>query len=324
MHYLLPLLNLLKDGQFHSGEHLSMQLGLTRASIWKQIHKIKQLGVPVDAITGKGYCIPGGIDLLDFDFIRSALTAFFDVELIGLFTVKSTNDYLLEFIKKHPSQKPIVVLSEMQTAGRGRQGKYWHSPFAKNILLSCYWSFSCDFHHLAGLSLVLAIACVQALEKLGIEDLQIKWPNDLYAKGRKLGGILIETQREGEGLIQAVIGIGINYYTMQDEHLIDQQVISVEQLMNNHLPSRNQSIVTLVRFLTTHLEQFTHMGFKTFLSNWKQYDMLAKKKVEIERNAKKIQGMAIGINELGHLQLDINGELISIDSGYDRLSIIDN
>lgn len=315
----LRLLNLLKDGQLHSGEDLSKQLGLTRASIWKQIHKIKELGIEVEAITGQGYRLPGGLDLLDGDALTSALAPKVEVVYEPLLT--STNDYLLDYLRSSMHPMPLVVMTEAQTKGRGRHGKSWQSSFAKTILCSLYWPFEKDFHQLAGISLVIAIATVQALEKVGIDSVKIKWPNDLYVGDKKLAGILVETQREAEGLIHTVIGVGLNHYSGSHLKSEQREFIALDTFAQD-VPTRQNLSITLVETLLDALQLFSDAGFGAFLAQWKRYDMLAGKRIAVKQHNGICEGVAKGVNPVGHLEILTQTQTVYIDSGYESMVIL--
>jgi len=122
-------------------------------------------------------------------------------------------------IKSLPAEDNILVCcAETQTKGRGRFGRTWHSPVGENIYCSVKWPFSKPVLHLSGLSLVIALAVMATLQKLGFhQDIGIKWPNDILWQGKKLAGILIETQGTRE--LQVIIGIGMNISLKMPDNL---------------------------------------------------------------------------------------------------------
>ncbi|MGL5974056.1 MAG: biotin--[acetyl-CoA-carboxylase] ligase, partial [Aeromonas sobria] len=181
------LITLLSDGQFHSGEQLGEQLGISRAAVSKHMAALKELGLDLFSLTGKGYRLAVPMALYE----QGTLQALAPMAPVHCFPViDSTNQYLLERVSRLQSGESC--LAECQTAGRGRRGKPWVSPFGCQLILSMYWRLEQGMAAAMGLSLAVGVAVVQALESLGYQGVELKWPNDLYYQGRKLAGILVE------------------------------------------------------------------------------------------------------------------------------------
>ena len=161
-------------------------------------------------------------------------------------SLSSTNDYLMELVSKSATLMPkTAVLAETQTAGKGRQGRNWVSVKG-NILLSVYRPFAGKFEDLYGLSLAVGIAIARVLKAHGLADVQLKWPNDIYWQERKMGGILIETKQNRPGVIDTIIGIGLNVVDMQDHSAqIDQKFVSLEDALQ-HKVYRDKLVACLL------------------------------------------------------------------------------
>src|SRR6218665_2241503 len=127
------ILNLLADGRFHSGEELGVLLGVSRAAVWKHLQKLEGMGISLLSVKGRGYCIDGGLDLLDLAKITASIQSSLPFKLNLFPQIDSTNSYLM----RHESPAMQVCLAESQSAGRGRRGRQWVSPFARNIY--CSW-----------------------------------------------------------------------------------------------------------------------------------------------------------------------------------------
>ena len=205
---LNKILTLLADGQFHSGEEVGQALGVSRAAVWKHMKKLDELDIPYSSVKGRGYRLQDDIELLDEKRIQEALSQRLDILEI-LLDVNSTNTYLFERAADHMGKR-YAVLAEKQVGGRGRRGRQWVSPFGKNIYLSLLTSFAGGVASLEGLSLMTAIAVEKAMARLGVGDIGLKWPNDVYARGKKLAGILLEVTGEYSSHCQVVMGIGLN------------------------------------------------------------------------------------------------------------------
>jgi len=151
-------------------------------------------------------------------------------------SVNSTND---ELWRRHTDGKSTaaVCLAESQTAGRGRRGDHWHSPSAGNLYLSLFWPFPAKMPQ-NGLSIAIGISLINTLKAEGINDLQLKWPNDILHKRHKLAGILVES-RFGKHQ-NTVVGIGLNFkLPTKTQTQINQKTTSLQQLCTE-VPCRNQ------------------------------------------------------------------------------------
>ena len=151
------ILQTLSDGRFHSGEALAQDAGVTRAAVWKAIQSLQSdFALDIHSVHGRGYRLAESIELLDRASILQQLRQ--PTALAGLetfFSIDSTNHYLMH-AHAQAVQAPWVVLAEQQTAGRGRRGRSWQSPFAGNIYGSLLWRFNQINANFVGLSLVVA------------------------------------------------------------------------------------------------------------------------------------------------------------------------
>lgn len=295
-------LDALSDGQFHSGQQLAQASGVTRAAIWKQVRAIRELGVTVESVPGRGYRIPGGLELLDADRIRLALEPEERNRDIYVFPVlDSTNRWLAE---RREASSGTVCLAEMQTAGRGRRGRRWVSPFGGNLYLSMLWHFEHGPAALGGLSLAVAVATLRGFTSLGIAGVRIKWPNDLYWDDRKLAGTLVEVSGESTGPCRAVVGMGINLRvpdTVRGQ--IDQPWTELRELPGGEAVGRNQLAAALVREWSRAMTRFAREGLEPFLPEFHQHDMTRGREVMLMTARDRRQGRAIGVDEQGRLRV---------------------
>ena len=207
----IPLLRAIADGNFHSGAVLAERFKVSRAAIWHAVEDAETLGVRVFRVRGRGYRLAEPLEFIDANVVLHQLGADAKgLHLEVLDAVASTNSYLLTHAGD-PAAHGQVAIAEMQIAGRGRRGRAWHTPFAGALTFSILWRFQQGVAALGGLSLAAGLAVAQACEALGIQGIQLKWPNDVMHGGRKLAGILIEVQGEMQGPSVAVIGVGLNY-----------------------------------------------------------------------------------------------------------------
>lgn len=297
----LTLVNILSDGEFHSGEQLGERLGMSRAAINKHIQTLRDWGIDIFTVPGKGYSLPEPIQLLDADFIRSHVTS---GNISVLPVIDSTNQYLIERIES--LQSGDVCLAEYQQAGRGRRGRQWFSPFGANLYLSMHWKLEQGPAAAVGLSLVIGIVMAEVLHTLGAGQVRVKWPNDLYLHDRKLAGILTELTGKTGDAAHIISGAGINL-TMRNvqENVINQGWINLQEAGISI--NRNHLAVELINALRNALIIFEQEGLKPFLSRWEKLDNFIHRPVKLIIGEREIVGISRGINEQGALMLEQNG-----------------
>lgn len=297
----LHLVSILADGEFHSGEQLGVKLGMSRAAINKHIQTIRDWGVDIFTVPGKGYSLPSPIQLLDEEEILAALP---EGRVSVLPVIDSTNQYLLDRISQLTSGDACVA--EYQQAGRGRRGRKWFSPFGANLYLSMYWKLDQGPAAAMGLSLVIGIVMAEVLQKLGAEDVRVKWPNDLYLKDRKLAGILVELTGKTGDAAQLVIGAGINLKMREPAaDSIDQGWINLQEAGVNI--DRNQLTATLLQELRSALRQFEVEGLPPFITRWRRLDNFLDRPVKLLIGEQEIHGIERGIDQQGALLLEQDG-----------------
>jgi len=311
----LDVVRLLCDGRWHSGEALAQSLGISRAAVWKRLQGLKSWGLPLHSVQGRGYRLPQAFVLLDAEAIRARLAPATQTQLanIDIFPViDSTNAWLMA---QAPSQKRAhLCLAEFQSAGRGRRGRQWQSPFGANLYFSLAWRFDETPSQLGALSLAVGVAIAETLGALGAEEIGVKWPNDLLWRGRKLAGILLEHRGEGAGPARVVIGIGLNHAMTPEQAQsmggIDQPWTSLQEVMQANqlkLPDRNLLAAKLCDTLTRALEQFADSGFAGFTDRWSARDLARGTPVALEHDGQMIKGVAQGVDSDGALLLEIDG-----------------
>jgi len=298
------LVNLLADGEFHSGEKIGELLGVSRTSVNNYIKGLQEIGLDIFKVTGKGYCSASPLSLLNAQAIKT-ISGSEHVYVDQI--VDSTNQYLLEKIPELANGQTCIA--EYQAAGRGRRGREWISPFASHLYFSMYWRLDAGIEKASGLSLLVGIAVVNALEKLGLQGVGLKWPNDLYYQGKKLAGILVELQAEASDVCHSVIGIGINVRMPEEQgKRIDQPWADLTSI--NGLPvDRNQLSGLLINELQTLLTAYEAEGLAPFLSRWFELDCFLEQQVNLLVADKVQTGICKGINEQGALLLEIDNEV---------------
>ncbi|EKO3954010.1 bifunctional biotin--[acetyl-CoA-carboxylase] ligase/biotin operon repressor BirA [Vibrio fluvialis] len=305
----LTLLKTLSDGAFHSGESLGAQLGMTRAAISKHIQGIQEWGVDVFRVQGKGYQLAQPLHMLDEALIQAQVNN--PVELHPI--ISSTNQYLLDNVDTLTSG--TVCLAEYQANGRGRRGRHWVSPFGANLYFSMYWRLDAGIAAAMGLSLVVGVAIVEALEKMGLEGVKLKWPNDLYYQDRKLAGILVELSGQAGAAAHLVIGMGMNLIMQDRESNIDQPWASLSQVIGQDHVDRNQLAVAFIQALDQALRNYELHGMQDFVERWNRLDNFIGRKVRLIMGANEIAGIERGIDAHGGVLLEMEDGIKSFIGG---------
>ncbi len=298
------LLGLLADGRFHSGEALGRALGVSRGAVWKQIAALDALGLDVFRVPGRGYRLARPMELLDRERILAGLLPESRDrlhELLVADSVDSTNSRLLEM----DTDGVAACLAEHQQAGRGRRGRAWVSPFGANLYLSVSWPFASLPPDFPALGLAAGVAARRALEDIGARGVWLKWPNDLYAEGAKLGGILLEMRGEPPGPCRVVAGIGVNVDMPEAAGgAVDQRWIDLAGVMGGVLPSRNALAIALLDHWIAAFAGFERGGFADFREEWRTADLLAGADVEVADGRQRLVGRALGVAADGALEIE--------------------
>jgi BirA family biotin operon repressor/biotin-[acetyl-CoA-carboxylase] ligase len=301
------ILSLLADGNFHSGTELAEALGISRSAIWKQLQGLAELGLAYSAVSGKGYRLNKPLELLVASTIKEeinkqTLVLISSVEIHD--QIDSTNRYLVER-SQYQAPSGSVCFAEYQTAGKGRRGRQWVSPYGCNIYLSILWRFQQGPAAISGLSLAIGVAVIRALNHHQIKDIGLKWPNDIYSQGKKLGGILVEVSGETDGPCSAVIGLGLNLFLPDEEALgITQAWTDLTKITGQTRLNRNQLAGTLLNYLLPVIAEYEAVGIKGYLDEWRDYDCLSGKSATLFIGQQQFDGMVQGIDDNGMLLIE--------------------
>lgn len=224
--------------------------------------------------------------------------------------IDSTNSYLLR--SALPVEGFNLVTAECQVGGKGRRGNQWLSPYGRHLYLSVGYR-SNELSGLEVIPLNVALALRQKLLLLGCQGLGLKWPNDLFHNGRKLGGILLETSKDRAGW-KLVIGIGINLMVDQDlANDIEQPVTYLDALMPGKQYGRNELAANV---LESVLEAVTSIvRGKELQERWCDADICRDQVVRVITETGELLGVGSGIDEQGAFLLKTDNEQLSFHSG---------
>lgn len=316
------LVRLMSDGELHSGEALARNLRCTRTAVWKQLSKLRSMGLPIETSRGRGYRIARPIELLDRDLLlRHMDTATAEhLENVALYGVTDSTSERLRLSPSPLAGNLRVALAEYQTGGRGRRGRQWFSPYAGGLCMSVSWCYDEAPPALSGLSLAAGVAVLRAMERWRPEGLGLKWPNDLVADGRKLAGLLVDMEGEATGPIKIIIGVGVNLDSPEELHsqvaaTAGMAPIGLRTIAENGPVSRNQLAAAIVESLFATMTVYGSEGFASVADVWRKHDCLYDRQIVVQQGNRSYRGLARGVAADGSLQLSVDGKLISLVSG---------
>lgn len=310
-----PILKLLSDGKFHSGEAIARHFKVSRATVWNALQHAEQLGVEVFSVRGRGYKLPQAVTLLNEQAILSAVgdqSTWLKLEVHD--HLPSTNSYLMQNVstQKHAT----CVVANLQTSGRGRRGRSWQAGLGTSLTFSLLWRFQCGASALSGLSLAVGVALMRSLHQFGITNSQLKWPNDVLVNHEKLAGILIELQGDMEGPSTAVIGMGINLNLPASlKQQIDQPVTDLASAFTQTVDP-NHLLGVLLKHMADVLLAFEQSGFSALRDEWTQHHAYHNQAVRmLMPDGREAQGVVQGIAEDGSLLVTTTDGLQRFISG---------
>lgn len=300
----LALLRLLADGEFHSGEVLAKQLGVSRASVNNALQGVSQYGLNLYSVRGRGYRLVESPQWLDAARLGAALRtpALFHLDILD--SGISSNTLLLQRAAQGAPCGSVLAV-EWQSAGRGRLGRTWHSGLGNALTFSLLWRFESGLAALSGLSLAVGVALMRVLRKLGVAGAGLKWPNDVVSERGKLAGILIEAQGDMLGPSAVVIGVGLNLRLPPAvAQRIDQPVSSLAQELAE-LPERNRLLALLLQELADMLGGFLPQGFASLRAEWESYHVYQGRQVRmLLPDGTQVGGVVHGVTGDGALRIE--------------------
>lgn len=310
------LLKLLSDGRFHSGEELGALLGVSRSAVWKRLEGFERdYGMTVQRVRGRGYRLEEPLSIIE---PRSDADPW---PLDVLFSIDSTNAEVLRRLSTG-SVAPFAILGERQTAGRGRRGRQWESPFGANLYYTLGITVRGGAQELEGLSLVVGLSVARAIRALGVASVGLKWPNDVLVHGKKIAGILLELTGDPADICSVAIGIGINV-NMRKADVIDQPWTSLREAIGKPV-DRNDLLQTLESELANVLSRHRERGFVASLDEWESLHLWQGRQVTLSTASNKIVGRALGIDERGALRLLVDGREQCYSGGELSLRLSDD
>jgi len=283
---------------------------------YKEINKleVKARQKLISALLGKGLCVQSinkeyTVDV-DIDYYREShiLKLFphsqIEANLNIYYHLESTN----ETIKTLTKTKAVeIVLSEYQSKGRGRRGKQWISPLGNNIYFSIRF-LNPPKQNRTLYPIYIAIVIVEFLKEYNVENVQIKWPNDIYIQGKKLIGLMLELFTDYEARQSLILGIGINLHqSIANKNLIDQNVTDLcEHSQCKQITDKNNLLALLLPKLIKSTKAFEQLDSEVIISRFEQFNYLKDKMIEIKEKDRTQIGTFVKLNADGSLVAEIN------------------
>lgn len=303
------------DG-YLSGEVLSRTIGVSRTAVWKAVNKLKEEGYEISSVRNKGYLIRQETTELVESSIRQHLPPDTLFERVKIFdTIDSTNAEAKR-LWQSGLKPPALILAREQTSGRGRRGRAWLSPKDDGIFMSFLLAPDIEPIHASMLTLVAGLAVAQAIEALVGMTTEIKWPNDLVAHQKKLGGILTEMSAEMDYIHHVVVGIGINVNQVTFDPSIVAMATSIRANCGQ-VVSRPALVCKVAETFEPLYRQFLLYKDLSFM-----VDAYNQRCVNVGRDLKVLTrsgqtiGEGLGITDKGGLQIQLkDGTITTVNAG---------
>ena len=290
--------------------------GHVRASDWPSGIPVAlaDLGLEIDLEAGR-FSLSEPVIELDVPYLRDTLAKTEPSLKIRYSRIVSSTNTMLVDSYSNGNSSDSLFLCEFQYEGRGRRGKTWRSPYASTIMFSLGMRIAKSQKSLKGLSCALGLSIAKTLTTLGLSNVSVKWPNDVYLMGRKVCGILVELVSISSDTSAVVIGVGLNYrLTKNYIDLIDKP--STDLFSHGIQKSRSQVLRSLVEGLCEDFRKFTDSGFSLFRDEFNGIHWLTDRFVEISQGAGTVSsGIVTGVNNEGELLLSKGDREVAIFAG---------
>ncbi len=302
------ILNLIEEGTI-SGESLAEYLGVTRTAVWKRINKLKKLGYTIET-SSNGYRLVERTELLLENEIKPFLkTSFIGKKYIFFQEIGSTNSYA----KQQVFDDGAVVVAQRQKTGRGRRGRKWIST-GKGLYFSIVLKPKIPLNELLRFSLIFPLSILDTLSAYGIPA-NIKWPNDVYLNEKKLSGILIESDTEGEVANRVIVGIGINVNDTKEEFREISGTATSLFIETGRLYNKKEFLSDILYSIENRYVHFLTGDRDSLLKEVESKLLWKGEEVKLLDDEKEITGILLGLNSYGGVRINTGKKTVNIFSG---------
>ena len=291
-----------KSNTFLSGEEISNRLSISRAAVWKQINQLRELGYEFEAVSRKGYRLLYKPD----QYEHKDLMQYINTTVFGrrLHLLESTLSTQVEAIKlaEEGAEAGTLVISDMQTNGRGRLGRNWFSPAGKGIWMSLVLRPELPVRFMPQLTLLTGVAVCSAIRKVTGVEAGLKWPNDILVNGRKVCGILLEAATEDNKVRYCIAGIGIDVNLSEQDYPEELRSVATSlKVESGTSVSRSRLIGEVMNELEARYLQYENEGFAPILKEWEALSASLGQRVRSVTLNHVIEGTAVGLSDSGGL-----------------------
>lgn len=310
----LSLLLALSADDPTSGERLAEQFGCTRAAIAKRISTLRESGVLIEALPRVGYRLAYRYVWWNESALQAHLSGIAAITGCHVLNrVDSTNVWMRDRISQAALGEMHIAVTDFQQKGQGRRGREWMSLPGRQVTSSIGLVSAQGPIAWVGVAIAVGLSLASSLRQLGW-PVELKWPNDLWLHGEKLGGILVEMDAMAEGPSRLIIGFGINELLLDSEkQLLARPVASLQDMKIDY--DRHALLAVLCSNLVQMLTDFSRFGLVSWRQLWPSYDALLGQLVGFEHQGEWREGLAEGIDEQGALLIKCNSEIVRCHSG---------
>lgn len=293
-----------------SGEELAEKLKISRTAVWAHIAEFRKLGYVFESQPNVGYKLVEAPDLLLGDDLMARGT--FKIvgrDIVVFRQTGSTNDLAAERARQG-APEGLVIFAEKQTQGRGRMQRGWESKDHQGLWFSFLLRCPLPTRAASQLTIMTTLAVLRALHAATQLPLRIKWPNDIYCRGKKIAGILTEIEGDLDRIHHAVIGVGINVNHGEEDFspAIRNQASSLSLASGGQSFHRPELAVKILESIDRHYELLQNGSFQNFLHEWEEWDDVLGKQISIRTGDRTLHGQASHLDDDGAL-------VIRLDSG---------
>ena len=306
------IIHLLNNKDFISGEILSQKLNISRTAIWKKIQILKKLGYSIESVKNKGYRLISRPDIpISEEVLFNLNTDIIGKKIYYFKSIPSTNLYAKELINKNAIEGTVVV-SDIQTKGRGRKDRKWFSPEG-GLWFSIILYPNIPIQYAMFVTMAMSVSLTQAINKLTGLYPVIKWPNDLLLNGKKICGILTELDAEMDRINYSIVGVGINVNNSMKNELID-KAISICNVYNRKI-SRVELLRLILYYFDINYLKIISNEYKYIRDLWFSNTNIIGKNVRLKGEKTDVEGVVVNIDDNGYLILKTNNKNIRVVSG---------
>jgi BirA family biotin operon repressor/biotin-[acetyl-CoA-carboxylase] ligase len=300
-----------ESGKVVSGAVLGSYLGVSRTAVWKQVNRLRERGYRIESIRSEGYRFVSAPDMLLSEEIWNGLkTIKFARRVRSLESTDSTNRVASDLAGQGAEEGELVI-ADTQTRARGRLGRSWISPPKSNLYFSIILRPSITPAAISQITLMTAVSLSESLtEQTGL-PVRIKWPNDLWVNGKKVGGILTEMSADMDRVRHVILGMGVNINMPPEAFPHNLKGIATSLSIE---AGQTFSRVSLLQGLLAALEKdyllFCKHGFQPFRERWIKASIILGHPVHVRMPHREIRGKALGINDQGYLQVETEAGVV--------------